>query len=233
MRNRGFTPLEIKNQAYALSKVIMDRKKSSVEVKGDVLPSEDGSSLTGFTLLEMIIVAAVFTILFGTLLAGMSTSRQSWQSASDQIDRQVDARQAVNQIAWELRSTNPSWLVNDAYYNISINSFGDRIDFYAPIFNANNEISSLQAVRYYVGGANNAQLLRRVGATDRVVANNIDNDSVQKPFFSFNNTDNTIIDIKIPVIKNNIIFTLQSQVNLRNREEELENEVIIEGIEEG
>lgn len=173
---------------------------------------------------------AIFGILLGAIFGSISSSRVSWKVASEQIDRQQDARKAIDRIAWELRSTNPSWEVDTTSYSVVINSLGDQLDFYVPVFDANNEITALRAVRYYIGGLNNAQLLRKESSGAVVVANNIDNIAAQKPFFAFNNTDNTIVDIKIPVIKNNVTFILASQANLRNRQIDLSEDITIEEI---
>lgn len=176
------------------------------------------------------IVTAILGILLSAIFGVLTSSQKDWQNASEQINRQQDARKAMDRIAWELKSSNPFWNVNATLYNISINSAGDQIDFYVPIFDADNQIITLRAVRYYVGGLNNAQLLRREGAIESVIANNIDNVAGQKPFFTFGNTNNTIVDIKIPIIKNNAIFVLESQSNLRNRQANLTQGVIIENI---
>ena len=186
--------------------------------------------MKAFTLLEIVIVIAVLGILLSAIFGVLASSRKDWQSASEQIDRQQDARKAVDRITWELKSSNPSWNVNATLYNISINSAGDQVDFFVPIFDTNNQITTLRAVRYYVGGLNNAQLLRKEGSIESIIANNIDNVAGQKPFFTFGNTNNTIVDIKIPIIKNNAIFVLESQSNLRNRQANLTEGVIIENI---
>jgi len=184
----------------------------------------------GFTLLELMITLAIFGILLSAIFGSISTSRTNWQNAGNQIDRQQNARKAADRVAWELRLTSPSWTVDAVSYNVSINGDGDWIDFYVPVFDNDNEITQLNAVRYNAGGLNNAQLLRREGSDTLVVANDIDNVIDQKPFFAFSNVDNTIIDISIPVIKNGTTFVLTSQANLRNRQTQLDAGVIIEEI---
>ena len=46
----------------------------------------------------------------------------------------------------------------------------------------------------------------------------------------FNNVDNTVIDIEIPILRDNENFILTSQVNLRNRQAQLPPEVSVEAI---
>jgi len=176
----------------------------------------------GHTLIELMIVLVISGILLSAIFGIISSSRSSWDSGAGQIVRQQDARKGIDRIAWELRSTDTAWNVSSTLYNVSINAAGDQIDFYQPVF-VNNSITELRAVRYYVGGQNNAQLLRKEGGDITVVTNNIDNE--EKPFFSFNSTPN-IIDIRIPTIKNNITFVLESQVNLRNRGTQLDGAVV-------
>jgi hypothetical protein len=143
-----------------------------------------------------------------------------------------NARKAVDRIAWELRMTNPSWNVGSTLYSTVINGAGNQIDFYLSTVDESGSITSLSTVRYYTGGPNNSQLLRRQGSATEVVANNIDTDIGQLPYFSFNTTEHTIINIRIPILKNNARFVLSSQANLRNRELELGEEVEIVEISE-
>lgn len=184
----------------------------------------------GYTLLELIIVVAVFSILVGALFSGITSSRSSFQDSGYQIDRQQDARRAIDRIAWELKKSSPSWEINSNFYNASINVAGDQLDFYIPVFNETNQITQLKAVRYYMNPTNSSQLLRKEGSSTTVVANNINNVVAQKPFFS--TSDNVIIDIKIPVIKNNASFTLTTQANLRNRQVQLDDGVTVGEITE-
>lgn len=185
----------------------------------------------GYTLIELLVVIFVFGTLLSVIFGTMAQLRSSWEGGDMQIDRQQQARKGVDKIAWELRVANPSWEIASNLYNISINSFGDQIDFYAPIFDSDNVVTGLTKVRYFIGGTDNNQLLRREGGSAAtVVANNIDNVLGQKPFFSFNHVERTIIDIKIPVVRDGTTFILRSQANLRNRETELADDVVIEDI---
>jgi prepilin-type N-terminal cleavage/methylation domain-containing protein len=187
---------------------------------------------SGYTLLELFIVIAILGILMGAFFSSITSSRSSFQNAGYDIDRQQDARRAVDRIAWELKKSSTYWRINATdYYNLSINTNGDQLDFYIPIFNATNQIEELHAVRYYIGGDSSDQLIRKESTNSTIIASNIDNVVTQKPFFSFNNTDQTIIDIKIPVIKNEAVFTLNSQVNLRNRRVDLDAGVTVEEVQ--
>jgi len=187
----------------------------------------------GFTLIEIIVVLAIFGIVTSAVFGSIANSRQTWDKARSQMDRQAEARRALDRIAWELKESCPSWKINSTFFNLSINTAGDRMDLYLPMLDSNNKVSSLYAVRYYIGGINNSQLLRKVGANVEVLANYIDNAQEFKPLFDYSNPPlNTMVDIAIPVRKDNTTFVLQSRANLRNRSEILESEVIVEEISE-
>jgi len=184
----------------------------------------------GYTLLELLIVIAVFGILMSALFSSITYSRASFRDAGYQIDRQQDARRAVDKIAWELKKSSTVWDIDGGRYSVSVNEDGDQLDFYIPVFDEDNQITELKAVRYYMDTVNTSQLLRKEGIENAVVAaNNIYNIASQKPFFTFSDP---IVVLNIPVVKNNSVFTLTTQVNLRNRDVQLEGGVTVEEIGE-
>jgi len=187
---------------------------------------------SGFSLLEMFVVVAILSVISAAVFGTMNSSRIGLNAASEQINRQQGARMAMSRIVDELKATNPSWIVNSTDYPVVISNLGAQIDFYIPEFDDNNEISILKAVRYYFGGS---QLLRREGSDIAVLANDIAVGYMQEnifPYFSFDNVDNTIINMRIPIVRDNTNFVLDSQVNLRNRQIELSEVSIAEIIEE-
>jgi len=187
----------------------------------------------GFNFIEVMVVLAIFGLLLGVILNAITNADKSFRDSSYQIERQQESRKGVDRIAWELRNANPSWDINGTSYNVSINSSGDQLDFYVPEFDSSGQITTLLAVRYSVGGLNNAQLLRQQGAEAAVVANNIDTSGlVSNPLFSFVTSDNSVVDISIPILKNNDSFRLTSRANLRNKEIDLEPDVAVEDIVE-
>jgi len=186
----------------------------------------------GYTFLELFIVVTILSVMVAAFFSSMSSSKRGFQNSEYAINNQQDARKAVDRVAWELKKSSTSWEVSGNFYNVVINQAGDQIDFYVPVSDIDNQIVQLKAVRYCMDNKNTSQLIRKEGAETTVVTNNVDNVLAQKPFFSFNNPEQTIIDIKIPVKNNNIAFTLTSQVNLRNRNVQLGSEVVIEEIQE-
>lgn len=186
--------------------------------------------ISGFSLLEILIVVAIFAVISSVIFGTMDSARVGFASASNQINRQQEARRAVNRISEDLKMTNPFWDIGGTSYLVTISHGGNQIDFYLPVFD-NNEIISLTAVRYFIGGINNSQLLRREGGVNTVIANDINVGFQGEALFAFDNSpDNTVININVPVIKKDATFVLTSKVNLRNRQIELDDEVEVEAI---
>jgi len=186
---------------------------------------------TGFSLLEILVVAAILSIFSQIIFATMKSAHIGLGAANNQINSQQEARRAVDRIIDELRMSNPNWMVESTSYPITISNSGNRIDFYSPTFDANNEITQLTAVRYYIGGIKNSQLLRREESSVSVLASDIDIAAIKvNPIFAFDNVDNSIINIRVPIVKQEASFILTSQANLRNREVQLDSEVEVVGI---
>jgi len=195
---------------------------------------EKNNFITAFTLIEIIVVVAIFGIILGSLLAAITRSDRFFIDSIRQSGLQFEARRAVDRIAWELKESNPSWKINGNTYSVSINAAGDELNFYLPSFDDQGKIIKLTAVRYYVRQEeDNTQLMRRQGSGQpTVVANNIDTQS--RPYFEpLQQGDNSILRISLPVINNNIRFRLRSSVTLRNRNTTLDSGTEVEEITEG
>ncbi|MFH1622711.1 MAG: type II secretion system protein [Candidatus Omnitrophota bacterium] len=190
---------------------------------------------SGFSLIELLMVIALLGIIGGALFGTLSSSRIGLDAANEQINRQQEARRAVDRIVNELRTSNPSWGVDSTSYPITISSLGKRIDFYIPTF-VDGELTKLSAVRYEASQST-GQLLRKQGSVTSVLANDLDTDylyvqSGGNPIFDFANVENSIINIVVPIARDDASFILSSQLNFRNREEELTG-VQIEEITDG
>ncbi|MFC1709899.1 type II secretion system protein J [Candidatus Omnitrophota bacterium] len=182
---------------------------------------------SGFSLLEILVVVAIVSIISGIIFGTMNSARIGLGAANNQINSQQEARRVIRRIADELRMTSPLWEISAVEYSMIISNSGNQLDFYSPVFTG-NEITSLIAVRYYIS---DNQLLRREGSTNAVLANGIDiSVTATNSIFAFNNVDNTVMDISIPIIKNDTSFTLDSQINLRNRQVQLNEGVEIDSI---
>lgn len=189
--------------------------------------------VAGFSLIEIFIVVAILGILLSALFGTVTSSRIGLQTASEQINRQQAARRAMDRITDELKTA--WWQPSGEVCYPDTNEDSDRIDFCIPNLENYNYVNlTVTPMRYYLGGLNNAQLLRRNmnTGTETVICSDIDNIESQKPFFDFTESpvDHKIIDIKIPIIRDETVFTLTSQVNIRSREVPAGIEVIIEDI---
>lgn len=186
---------------------------------------------SGVSLLEVLIVVVILSVISRIIFGTMNSARFGLGAANNQIDSHQEARRAIDRMTDELRMSSPDWLVGATHRLITISNNGKRLDFYLPTFNTNNEITQLIAVRYYIGGTDNAQLLRKQTNGVTVVASDIDITAIQaNPIFVFGNAEKSVINIRVPIIKQDTGFVLTSQVNLRNQQVLLGGGVQIAGI---
>lgn len=194
----------------------------------------------GFTLIEAMVVTVLFTILFALLLTTLLNSDRAWQQGRNKLYEQQEARRAMDNIVPLLRQSNPQWLIDATPYPATISDNSQRIDFYQPVFDAQNQITNLEKVTFKLNPADLTQLLKKEGTADStVVANN-----VQSITFgggcagcaAFNCAavaqDCPIVTVDITTRRENP-FTLSSQVTLRNGAITLEGGVSVEEPQEG
>ncbi|MFH1782841.1 MAG: prepilin-type N-terminal cleavage/methylation domain-containing protein [Candidatus Omnitrophota bacterium] len=166
----------------------------------------------GFTLLELMIVLAIFTVIMGSIFTALSIGKNSFYTGSVQVEMQQEARKGLDRMVKELRQTNnfviPSLPADDIFYN--------TITFRLPVTDVNGYTNWTSDVTYSLGGLNGTQLLRMTVNGTEILANNIN--SIQ-----FRRTTSTpnVIDIRIQAVKNTLIgHTIQAplncQVNMRN-----------------
>lgn len=193
-----------------------------------------------YTLVEILVVVALFTLIFGSTLSLIYYSNQSWRVGKLKQETQQEARKALDFIALALRESSPAWVVNGQTYQIEINAAGDAIKFYVPVIDNSGVVTSLEEIRIYCAGQDNKQLFKVVGENppQALTDARINNIAANKPFFQFLNASNSEILIRIPVIITNAInndtFVLTSIISLRNVSSNL-GAVVVEEIvgEEG
>lgn len=177
----------------------------------------------GTTLMEMLVVVLIFVFLFGAILAILAISDRSWQTGQGKLIEQQEARRAMDNIARLLRQSSPDWVIDSTHYPVTISEQNSRIDFYQPVFDANGAITSLKKITFKVNPGNSEQLLKKEGTADQVVAatqiESINFGGGCSGCSAFNCTtvasDCSIVTLEVKTKKDNI-FTLSSQVNLRN-----------------
>lgn len=177
----------------------------------------------GYTLLETLIVVALFSLLFGIVFEILTTGGTSWNIGSTQQEVDTQVRQGLENMVKELYATNSgrSSITNDVPHPGS-----QIITFQVPVgYDVNGNIIwgadefNNYSIRYTIGG--NQQLLRQVldasGAVvserERVLAN-----YVQSLNFTLANKILTItLTIqKTALGKRTLSRTLSSAVTLRN-----------------
>lgn len=171
----------------------------------------------GLTLVETLIVVFIFTATFTAIFTIYNLSNRTFKEGRLLIESQQEARKAMLKLAKDLHQTSPQWTVDGTNYDISINGSGDEITFYLPVLDlAADTITALRQVRFGVGISQIEQLKRTESTTTAMVADFIDNDPLEKPFFSFAGADNQTVNIKIPIKKDSFEYTLTSSITLRN-----------------
>ena len=145
MKEKGFTLLEIK---------ISNRKNKRF--------------LTGFSLVEMLVILAIFSSLLAALFTLLTDSNRSWRIGQNKLIEQQEARKAMGQITRLLRQSSPRWIQSSSTYPISITS-GSRIDFYVPSFDAEGEISAFRKITFKLDPDEPRHLLKKEGVSNEVV----------------------------------------------------------------
>ncbi len=188
----------------------------------------------GVTLLEMMVVLAIFVGLFGAIVTILSSSDRSWRVGQGKLQEQRSARVAMETISRYLRQSNPDWVIGGNHYPITITS-ATRIDFYQPLFDTDGNITTLQKVTFKLNSLDTTQLLMKVGTHATVLVA----DHIQTINFSggcagcttFNCTavasDCPVVLVSITTRQDND-FTLTSKVNIRNSSVALDADTEVE-----
>jgi prepilin-type N-terminal cleavage/methylation domain-containing protein len=125
------------------------------------------SSLTGFTLLETLVVVAILSFVFAALIMVLSSGRTSWSQADSQIALQQDLRQAITEMVKDLGQSGQSQVSRPAnsvaYASISFNQSQGALSSGAINW-------STSPITFSLSGN---QVLETQGADSRVLANNV------------------------------------------------------------
>ena len=137
---KSFAPLE---KAYFI------RKKLSNRVKGH-------SSLTGFTLVEVMVAAAISSLMVAAVFGILIVGNKSWQLGSGLVSIQDNARKAVYYLSRDIRETTTG------ITNTTLDNNGDSITLNTP--------SGQTAYSLNASGTTN-----HLERDDTIIANNIAN----------------------------------------------------------
>lgn len=111
----------------------------------------------GFTLVEMLVVVAIFSALFAAILTVLAASDRSWRVGRNKLIVQQEARKAMDNIARALRQSRPEWVT------ILPSECEDRkkILIYKPVFDGAGEIIDTRWVIFKPDPDNCSILLRK------------------------------------------------------------------------
>ncbi|MDP8259734.1 MAG: prepilin-type N-terminal cleavage/methylation domain-containing protein [Candidatus Gygaella obscura] len=187
-----------------------------------------------FTFVELVISLTIFMLLFGVLVTIFLSINKTYSIESVKLEQQQQARIAMDNIISSLRKSSANWDIEGVEYPALINGDGSQIDYYLPVFDANNEITQLRGARIYLSTTNPGQLLLKVGSDpSEVIGSFIDTASSSRPYFEFSVDSNNLVEITIPVKKDNekkLVF--KAKVLMRNSDRTLSSVVIEELLEE-
>lgn len=182
------------------------------------------------TLIELLVVVVIIVFLLGALFTALTNSDISWRLGQNKLSEQEDARRTLDNLTRLLRQSNPEWVVNTVSYPITISDNGKRIDFYQPVFDVSDNISSLKKITFKLNPSDARQLLKKEGVSDPVVvANNVESLNFGGGCAGCAAFNCLSVDNDCPVVKVDIAtkkrqsfesehqaFSLSSQVSVRN-----------------
>lgn len=174
--------------------------------------------MKGFSIVELLVVMAIFTIICGAIFASLSSGNVLWDTGSNQARIEQEVRKSVEKIYRELKETSSS--------RVTIGGGGTSITFQVPVDSDNDgdiiddsgQVEwGVNTITYLRGGTNNLQLIRRSGGIDTILANDIS----ALTFTGVPAVNPTVVRISVTAQKTtlaqrSLTSTLTSQVQLRN-----------------
>lgn len=176
-----------------------------------------------YTLIEMIVVLAIFILVFASVIGIMLAGDRNWRVGRNIITEQQQARKAMSYIVRSLRQTSPQW---------GFSMQEDRILFYRPIFDANGNIIDTSWVIFRLNPDDPSQLIKSEQGLDPVVlAEDVDGIKFTGGCAGCAAFNCAALAADCPVVmveirtRRNAVFTLTSKVMLRNTSVALSEDV--------
>ncbi len=166
----------------------------------------------GFTLVELMVVVAIFTGIVLSIFGILSSGRRAWLTSEAQIDVHSFARQTMNTITTELSESAPGKLTI-----INFSADEDRIIFQTPALFSGGTLTWSNQIQYSLGGINGQQFVRTDLTTGQT---EIKGNYITALRFSQPDIDRIEIVLLLStqsVIGDTVEMELDSQVSLRNR----------------
>lgn len=199
----------------------------------------------GFTLIEMVLVVAIFSAIFAAMMALMTHSQTYLSRGQNKVREQQEARRLMETITRNMRDANPAWNINGTYYNLSISANNTNLTFYQPVFNnTTNNVTSVRRITYRRSTFYPNVLRQKIGSA---ASNNLTAELHAVNFTGSSDGGATwactsacdMVRIRLEMIKKQMDFNkttpfvLVNEVTLRNREMAVSNETAVESSEEG
>ncbi|NLE91606.1 MAG: hypothetical protein GX598_03565 [Elusimicrobia bacterium] len=194
----------------------------------------------GYGLTELIVAAAIICAVLAVAFAGLLGSNRSWRTGRNKLVCRQEARKIIDNLARTLRGSSPEWSLGGSTYGISVSESGSRIDFYVPQME-NGEIASLIKVTYKLDEEHPGRLLVKRGVEAAAVVS----DSVESINFGggcsgcSSHTCGTVaqncpsVKVALTAADSGEEFSISTQIAVRNYEQSLSSEVVVEEPEAG
>ena len=168
---------------------------------------------SGFSLVEMSMVVLISIFIVGGIYTVLVTGNNSWEINRDRLELQQYLRTGMDWMKKDLRQAGVSKITGVP----ADGTWYTSITFQTPSSVASGSVVWSAAVQYAIGGTGNQQLIRTVGAQQRLIAQ--DFNTLQ---FRRTASDPTIIQISAQVQKNTaqhglITMSRTAQVKTRNQ----------------
>lgn len=195
---------------------------------------------SGITFIELVIVIGLFSVMLSVMMGLMYNSDVFFTKGQDKITEQFEARKVLDLISREMRSSAPDWVINSTHYPFSVSENNTRMDFYVPIFDADNQVTGLRKITYKLDPEDPARLLMKEGTLpEKAVSGRIDYVNFGAgcagcaSFDCASPADDCpIVRLEVRTVKDNQ-FDLVTKIALRNINTTVSDEAEIEAPGEG
>lgn len=167
----------------------------------------------GFSLVEMMIVLAIFTMISGGLYSVFAAGDSSWQVNKVKMELRQELRKAMEGMINDLRQAGSDSIedvpANGGNYAVMTFKIPDNVASGTLIWNEDT-------IQYGLGGLGGNQLLRVEGGQTRVIAQNIDSVYFSRPEDSPDALQINLTAEKTPLKGKTMTYPLSFEVQLRN-----------------
>jgi len=185
------------------------------------------------------VVAAIISAVLAIAFAGLLGSNRTWRTGRDKLLCRQEARKIVDNIGRTLRGSSPGWSLGGSSYGITVSDSGKRLDFYVPQLEG-GEISALTKVTYKLDPDDQHRLLRKRGLeTPEVVSDSIGSINFGGgcggcSAYTCDSVAQNCPSVKVDItVADGGQFSISSQVAVRNYEQSLSADVVVEAPEAG